>query len=275
MARTTLQARWTGLSGIRCARSTPTRSSRANRRRVRWASRSSRMRFPSGGRAVGGGGRGRGRDAVVHRSEHGPLGLEMLAGRNAPDALKSLLDGDDGRDAAGGDDRRHRAFASHTGVKCIPSAGNLVGNNCSVQANLMDNDTIWPAMAKSVRIRGRGPRRADAPALEAAQTAGGDIRGMQSAAIVVASPGRPALDQISTCASRTTRTPYELRRLVRLRGPPIELTTDTSSGRARTSPAPAGRLRGVDSDRRRRHRRRRAGVLDRDRVGEQRSDRRR
>ena len=82
---------------------------------------------------------------------YGPLGLDLMrAGRSAPDALKSLLAGDDGRDVrqVAMIDATGRV-ASHTGVKCIPSAGNLVGNNFSVQANLMDNDTIWPAMAKA------------------------------------------------------------------------------------------------------------------------------
>src|SRR5262249_39073559 len=75
---------------------------------------------------------------------YGPLGLELMrAGRSAPDALKGLIAADDGRDVrqVAMIDASGRV-AAHTGAKCIPSAGNHVGEGYSVQANLMDNDTI-------------------------------------------------------------------------------------------------------------------------------------
>ena len=82
---------------------------------------------------------------------YGPLGLDLMrAGRSAPEALKGLIAADDGRDVrqVAMIDSQGRVSA-WTGPKCIPSAGDHVGVGYSVQANLMDNDNIWPAMAKA------------------------------------------------------------------------------------------------------------------------------
>jgi uncharacterized Ntn-hydrolase superfamily protein len=120
---------------------------------------------------------------------YGKLGLELMrVGRSAPDALKGLLAADSGSavrqvamiDAQG-------RVAAHTGERCIAAAGHLVGENFSVQANMMEKDTVWPAMAKAFReTKGDLAARMMA-ALEAAEAAGGDIRGKQSAALVVVS----------------------------------------------------------------------------------------
>jgi uncharacterized Ntn-hydrolase superfamily protein len=69
----------------------------------------------------------------------------MRAGKSAPDALKALLAGDDGRDVrqVAMIDTNGRV-AAHTGVKSIPAAGHIVGKDYSVQANLMLNENIWP-----------------------------------------------------------------------------------------------------------------------------------
>ena len=118
---------------------------------------------------------------------YGPLGLQLMkAGKTADQALDALLAVDEYADV------RQVAMvdadgnvAAHTGEKCIPAAGMVVGDGFSVQANMMLNDTIWPAMAAAYRSA-KGPL-ADRllAALEAAQTAGGDIRGKQAAAILV------------------------------------------------------------------------------------------
>ena len=120
---------------------------------------------------------------------YGPLGLEMMRnGKSAQQALDGLLASDPGQavrqvamlDAKGN-------VAAHTGKKCIPSAGHITGEQFSVQANLMANDAVWPAMAKAYReAKGELADRMLA-ALDAAQAAGGDIRGKQSAAILVVS----------------------------------------------------------------------------------------
>ena len=153
---------------------------------------------------------------------YGPLGLDLMrAGRSAPDTLKGLIAGDDGRDVrqVAMIDASGRV-AAHTGSRCIPSAGNHVGEGYSVQANLMDNDTIWPAMAKAFEAARGDLAERMLQALEAAQAAGGDIRGMQSAAILVVkgvSSGKPWLDKIFDLRVEDSPQPLvELRRLVTL-----------------------------------------------------------
>ncbi len=97
-------------------------------------------------------------------ASYGPLGLSLLkAGRSGPDALKGLLAADENRevrqvamiDAVG-------KVAAHTGTKCIPMAGHHVGEGYSVQANLMLDAKVWPAMSQAFEIHPGGPRRADA-----------------------------------------------------------------------------------------------------------------
>jgi uncharacterized Ntn-hydrolase superfamily protein len=153
---------------------------------------------------------------------YGPLGLDMIrAGRSAPDALKGLLAADDGRDVrqVAMIDSSGRV-SSYTGAKCIPSAGNHVGDGYSVQANLMDNDTIWPAMAKAFESAHGDLAERMLQALDAAQAAGGDIRGMESAAILVVkgvSSGKPWQDKIFDLRVEDSTQPLvELRRLVTL-----------------------------------------------------------
>jgi uncharacterized Ntn-hydrolase superfamily protein len=117
----------------------------------------------------------------------GPRGLELLKqGKTAQEVLKILIDSDEGRDL------RQLAIidvkgnvAAYTGKNCIPDAGHIIGENFSVQANMMLNDKVWPAMEQAFKqSKGHLAERMIA-ALEAAQQAGGDIRGKQSAAILV------------------------------------------------------------------------------------------
>jgi uncharacterized Ntn-hydrolase superfamily protein len=118
---------------------------------------------------------------------YGPLGLELMkSGKTAPEALKELLSKDENsaiRQVAMIDANGN--VACHTGDKCIPEAGHIIGNNYSVQANLMLNNKVWTEMASAFeKTKGSLAERMIA-SLEAGQTAGGDIRGMQSAAIIV------------------------------------------------------------------------------------------
>ncbi len=117
----------------------------------------------------------------------GPRGLELLKqGMTSKEVLDKLISEDEGRDY------RQLAIvdtkgnvASYTGEKCIPDAGHISGDNFSVQANLMMNNKIWPAMDKAFR-ESKGPlAERMIAALEAAQNAGGDIRGQQSASILI------------------------------------------------------------------------------------------
>lgn len=117
----------------------------------------------------------------------GPRGLELLKqGKSPQEVVDELIKSDDGRDfrQLAVLDSKGRA-ASYTGSKCIQPAGNIVGEHFSVQANLMLNDKVWPAMAESFK-NSKGPlAERMLEALEAAEKAGGDIRGKQSAALLV------------------------------------------------------------------------------------------
>lgn len=119
---------------------------------------------------------------------YGPNGLKLMAeGKNAEEALEILVSKDEGKDV------RQVAFldvngkvSAFTGEKCIASAHHIVGDNYAVQANMMLNDKVVPAMAKAFE------NNADLPlavrvmkVLFAAQEAGGDIRGKQSAVLLV------------------------------------------------------------------------------------------
>ncbi len=155
---------------------------------------------------------------------YGPLGLDIMrAGRSAPDALRSLVAGDEGRDVrqVAMIDTQGRV-AAHTGVKCIADAGQLVDteHQFSVQANLMANDSIWQAMAQAYRESGGDLADRLVAALEAAQSAGGDVRGRQSAALVIVSAtstGKPWIDRrFDLRIEDHPRPVQELKRLVRL-----------------------------------------------------------
>ena len=151
---------------------------------------------------------------------YGPLGLAMMqAGRSAPEALAGLLAADPERevrqvamvDAKG-------LAAAHTGKKDIQAAGQHVGQGYSVQANLMANDKVWPAMAKAFEAAKGDLAERMLAALEAAQAVGGDIRGQQSAALIVVpatSSGRPWADRVFDLRVEDHPRPLEeLRRLV-------------------------------------------------------------
>ena len=120
---------------------------------------------------------------------YGRLGLEMMAaGKSAPDALKALIAGDaheDVRqvgmvDASGG-------TAVHTGAHAIVEHCDHAGEGFTVQANLMLNSTVCDAMVKAYTSTSGDLAERMMAALEAAQGEGGDIRGKQSAAMVVVS----------------------------------------------------------------------------------------
>jgi uncharacterized Ntn-hydrolase superfamily protein len=118
---------------------------------------------------------------------YGPEGLALMrAGRSAPEALADLVARDPERDlrqvamvdAAGNS-------AAHTGPRCVAAAGHLVGDGYSVQANIMVDPGVWPAMADAYQIASGDLADRLVTALEAAQAAGGDLRGQQSAALLV------------------------------------------------------------------------------------------
>lgn len=153
---------------------------------------------------------------------YGPLGIQLMrAGKSAPEALRALLSADDGREV-----RQvamidaHGNVAAHTGSKCIQAAGHQTGNGYSVQANLMGKATVWPAMAKAFESATGDLIDRMLAALEAAEREGGDIRGRQSAAILVVrgkATGAPWAERVIDLRVEDNSRPLdELRRLIRL-----------------------------------------------------------
>lgn len=153
---------------------------------------------------------------------YGKLGLDLMrAGKSAPDALKSLTAGDEGREVrqVAMIDAQGRVDA-WTGKNDIQAAGHIIGKNYSVQANLMLNDKVWPAMSTAFQNSTGDLAERMLAALEAAQAAGGDIRGKQSAALIVVT-GKPTgqawKDRLFDLRVDDSPEPLtELRRLVKL-----------------------------------------------------------
>lgn len=118
---------------------------------------------------------------------YGPLGLALMgAGRSPAEALRGLLAADpvpEVRQVAMV--ARDGRVAAHTGDRCIPMAGHRLGDGFSAQANLMERDTVWDAMARAYESASGDLAERLVAALEAAQEEGGDIRGQQSAALLV------------------------------------------------------------------------------------------
>ena len=153
---------------------------------------------------------------------YGPLGLQLMAhGRSASEALTALATTDEGRavrqvamvDANG-------QVGVHTGERAIEAAGHRTGDGYAVQANLMEKETVWDAMAEAYEA-GEGDLASRLmAALEAAQAEGGDIRGKQSAALLVVrgeSTDSPWDDRLFDLRVEDHPEPVaELKRLVRL-----------------------------------------------------------
>lgn len=119
---------------------------------------------------------------------YGPKSLELLrAGKTAQEALDALIaeDKDQGLRQVAVVDALGR-IAVHTGDRCIQAAGHTSGKGYSVQANMMKNDSVWPAMENAYLVAKGDLASRMLAALYAAQAAGGDIRGKQSAAMLVA-----------------------------------------------------------------------------------------
>jgi uncharacterized Ntn-hydrolase superfamily protein len=121
-------------------------------------------------------------------ASYGLRGLELLKQKKTPqEVIEILISDDEGRDV------RQVAIldingrvATHTGLKCIKHAGHKIGQNYSVQANMMLSDEVWPAMATTFEDSTDLPLpERIIKSLEAAESVGGDIRGKQSAVLLV------------------------------------------------------------------------------------------
>ena len=131
----------------------------------------------------------------IAEPSYGPKGLALMEqGIPADEALQSLLAKDIGKnvrqvamvDAQGN-------VGVHTGSRCISHAGHLAGKNYSVQANIMAKSTVPSAMAQAFESTAGDLAERMLAALDAAEAEGGDLRGRQSAAMLVVS-GEPTGD---------------------------------------------------------------------------------
>ncbi len=152
----------------------------------------------------------------------GPEGLALLKkGLSAQQVANQLLATDEGRDfrQLGIVDAKGNATA-YTGKLCIEATGHLIGDGYAVQANMMLNNRVWPAMAQAFeKSAGQPLAERLLIALEAAQAKGGDIRGQQSAALLVVSgqnTGQPWIDRkVDLRVDDHTQPIAELKRLLK------------------------------------------------------------
>jgi uncharacterized Ntn-hydrolase superfamily protein len=150
---------------------------------------------------------------------YGPRALDLLAaGTSARDALERLLAADAAAssrqvavvDAGGG-------VAAYTGSACIACAGHVTGPDVSCQANIMASETVWPAMLEAFTATAGSLTSRLLSALDAAEREGGDLRGRQSAAILVVPPAGEAWQTVVSLRVEDHPEPLpELRRLVDL-----------------------------------------------------------
>jgi uncharacterized Ntn-hydrolase superfamily protein len=153
---------------------------------------------------------------------YGPRGLELMrSGKSAPESLHDLLAADSQQNVrqVAMVDRAGRV-AVHSGKGCIDHAGHALGNQVSAQANIMERDTVPAAMVRGYEAaRGELAERLLA-ALDAAEGEGGDLRGRQSAALLVVAArgrGRPGEEKLVDLRVDDHPDPLaELRRLLRM-----------------------------------------------------------
>jgi len=173
---------------------------------------------------------------------YGPLGLDLMrAGKSAPEALRSLLSSDSARnvrqaafiDSHGkvavwsgakdmqfaGHEAGHPQGAAQGGFAALDGGTFTVGEEFSTEANLMSSDKIWPAMAKAFQQTKGDLADRMLAALDAGQAVGGDVRGRQSAALIVVSGDRsdkPWQRKFDVRVDDSPEPLKELRRLVTL-----------------------------------------------------------
>jgi uncharacterized Ntn-hydrolase superfamily protein len=154
--------------------------------------------------------------------DYGPDGLRLMeSGMTATEALQTLISQDEGEAVRqvgmidfNGD------VTAHTGARCIEHAGHITGKGYSVQANIMAKGTVPKAMANAFENSKGDLADRMMAALEAAEAEGGDIRGKQSAAMLIVTGDPTGVDWKDTKLSlRIEDHPsplVELKRLIRI-----------------------------------------------------------
>jgi len=142
----------------------------------------------------------------------------MVAGASATDALAGVLAADalaSVRQVGAVDARGD--VAVYTGEHCIPEAGHVVGEHWTCQANMMGRATVPDAMSAAFTASDGDLAERLMTALEGAEAEGGDVRGRQSAALlVVPAAGEPWQFRIDLRVEDHEDPVGELRRLLGL-----------------------------------------------------------
>lgn len=149
---------------------------------------------------------------------YGTSGLDLMrGGYSAEQALNSLLAADpkpEYRQVSMIDSNGN--IATHTGDCCLPEAGSFVGDAYCTQANMMTRDTVWEAMATAYELAEGNLAHRLLAALDAAQKEGGDIRGQQTAALLVVDSRPSPIPLIDLRVDHDPDPLGQLRRLLRL-----------------------------------------------------------
>jgi uncharacterized Ntn-hydrolase superfamily protein len=151
---------------------------------------------------------------------YGPRGLDLLAAGESPaDALAQLVEADEQRDF------RQVAFlaadgstAAHTGAACITDCGHTARHNVSAQGNMLASPAVWPAAADTFETAEGPLAERLLAALDAAEEAGGDFRGRESATLLVVSGDRDEKPWQPVVDLRVDNHDEPLRELRRLHG---------------------------------------------------------
>jgi uncharacterized Ntn-hydrolase superfamily protein len=149
---------------------------------------------------------------------YGTQGLNLMrGGKSAPDALNALLSVDDKRafrQVAMIDE--HGTIAHHTGESCFPEAGCFIGDDFCTQANMMARNTVWDAMARAYQAAEGDFAARLLAALDAAQAEGGDMRGKQTAAMLIVDSQRNPIPVVDLRVDYDPQPLKKLHHLVRL-----------------------------------------------------------
>jgi uncharacterized Ntn-hydrolase superfamily protein len=150
---------------------------------------------------------------------YGPRLLDALAAGEEPQAaLQRLVAADEqGRFRQVACVRSDGVIAVHTGDGCIAFAGHQTGEGFSAQANMMAGERVWGAMAEAFEASEGPLRRRLMQALDAAEGAGGDARGRQSAALLVVPAKGETWDRFELRVEDHPEPLEELRRLITVR----------------------------------------------------------
>jgi uncharacterized Ntn-hydrolase superfamily protein len=149
---------------------------------------------------------------------YGTHGLDLIrGGKSAADALTALLAVDDKREfrQVAMIDEEGR-IAQHTGKRCFPEAGCFIGDTFCTQANMMRSSTVWTAMADAYRAASGDFAARLMATLDAAQAEGGDMRGKQTAAILIVDSKRNPIPLVSLRVDYDPKPLEKLNHMVRL-----------------------------------------------------------